>query len=83
MSDTTTSARSLTDWDRVDALRDEEIDLSDSPEITPEMFARAELRHRGKPVAARTKDPADVDSDTLQKRINAVLRAHNKAHQEP
>lgn len=26
---------------RIDALRDEEIDLSDNPEVTPEMFAKA------------------------------------------
>ena len=27
-----------TDWERVDALTDDEIDYSDSPEITEEMF---------------------------------------------
>ena len=29
---------------RIDALRDEEIDLSDDPEVTPEMFAKAIVR---------------------------------------
>ncbi len=29
----------------VDALRDREIDLSDNPEATPEMFAKAIVRH--------------------------------------
>lgn len=43
--------QSKTDWARVDALRDEEIDLSDNPEVTPEMFANvrpAQTRASGK-----------------------------------
>jgi len=28
-----TSQKSQTDWDRVDKLRDKEIDLSDTPEV--------------------------------------------------
>jgi hypothetical protein len=36
--------RSKTDWARVDAQRDEDIDLSDNPEVTPEMFAKARAR---------------------------------------
>ncbi len=31
------STESLTDWNRLDAMQDEAIDLSDVPEITPEM----------------------------------------------
>lgn len=42
-----------TDWQRVDALRDEEIDLSESPEIAPQMFARAVVRKGLEPVAAK------------------------------
>ena len=33
---------------RVDAMRDEDIDLSDNPEVTREMFARAKTRRRGR-----------------------------------
>jgi len=44
------SHNSQTDWDRVDKLRDEDIDFSDSPEVTPEMFAKAVLRKGLKPV---------------------------------
>ena len=36
-----TTKRSQTDWARVDATRDEDIDLSDSPELTPEMLLNA------------------------------------------
>jgi len=28
-----------TDWNRVDKLRDKDIDFSDNPEVTAEMFA--------------------------------------------
>lgn len=35
---------SQTDWQRLDAMSDEEIDLSDCPEVTPEQFAKALVR---------------------------------------
>jgi hypothetical protein len=41
MSEPSSLESSRTDWTRIDALRDEEIDLSDNPEVTPEMFAKA------------------------------------------
>jgi hypothetical protein len=41
-----TSEESLTDWKRLDAMQDEDIDLTDAPEITPEMFAKATLWQR-------------------------------------
>ena len=41
MNKTFTSKESLTDWKRLDAMQDEDIDLTDAPEITPEMFAKA------------------------------------------
>ncbi len=44
------SHKSQTDWDRVDKLRDRDIDFSDNPEITAEMFAKAVLRKGLKPV---------------------------------
>jgi hypothetical protein len=36
--------KSETDWARIDAMSDEDIDFSDCPEITPEMFAKAIVR---------------------------------------
>jgi hypothetical protein len=44
MSKNDTSKPSGTDWARLDAMTDAEIDLSDCPEVTPEMFARAIVR---------------------------------------
>ncbi len=91
MNNEPTSSNSQTDWQRLDAMTDEDIDLSDCPEVTPEMFAKAVVR-RGLPV---TKTKAQVtlriDSDVLewfksqgqgyQTRINQLLRAYMDAHQ--
>lgn len=45
-----TSKTSETNWQRLDALTDEEIDLSETPEISPEEFAKATVRKGLKPV---------------------------------
>lgn len=90
MSKKPTSNNSQTDWDRVDALEDDDIDLSDSPEVTPEMFARAVARRGLKPVEPKKQVTLRLDADVLewfkaqgrgyQSRINALLREYMKAH---
>jgi len=45
-----TSAVSQTDWARIDARQDEDIDLSEVPEVTEDQMARAVLRVGGVPV---------------------------------
>jgi uncharacterized protein (DUF4415 family) len=80
------SRKSRTDWKRVDALTDKQIDFSDIPEVTPEMFARAVVRRGLKPVPRKEQLTIRVDSDVLewyrrqgpgyQTRINALLRAY-------
>jgi len=75
---------------RLDALADKDIDYSDIPQITPEMFARA-VAHQGLPIPPRkTQIALRVDGDVLawfkaqgkgyQSRINALLRAYMEAH---
>jgi uncharacterized protein (DUF4415 family) len=81
-----TSRKSRTDWKRVDALKDEKIDFSDTPELTLEMFARAVVRRGLKPVARKKQLTLRIDSDVLewyrrqgagyQSLINALLRAY-------
>jgi len=44
-----------TDWERLDAMTDDEIDFSDIPEVTPEMFAHAVLLRNHK-VVPRKKE---------------------------
>jgi uncharacterized protein (DUF4415 family) len=90
MRKATTSKKSLTDWGRVDALKDEDLDLSDTPEVSPEMFARSVVRRGLKPVPRKAQLTLRLDSDVLewfrkqgqgyQTKINALLRAYMDAH---
>jgi uncharacterized protein (DUF4415 family) len=79
-----------TDWKRIDAMTDDDIDFSDIPEVTPEMFARAVLRRNFKPIPRKKQLTLRIDSDVVdwykkqgrgyQTRINALLRAYMKEH---
>ncbi|WP_253276418.1 BrnA antitoxin family protein [Synechococcus sp. PCC 6312] len=71
-------------------MNDEDIDLSDCPEITPEMFAQAIVR-RGLPLTkAKAQVTLRIDRDVLewfksqgrgyQTQINQLLRAYMEAH---
>jgi len=72
-------------------MKDEDIDLSDLPEIPPEKFARAIVRKGLQPVARKAQITLRVDADVLewfrekgagyQSRMNAVLRAYKQAHE--
>jgi uncharacterized protein (DUF4415 family) len=83
--------RSKTDWTRVDAMRDEDIDFSDCPELTPEMFAKGVVRRGLKVVLRKSQITLRLDTDVLewfrargsgyQTQINSLLRAYMEAHQ--
>ena len=49
MKKAATSKKSRTNWKRVDALKDDDIDRSDIPEVPPQMFAQAIVRRGLKP----------------------------------
>ena len=90
MKKAATSKKSRTDWKRVDGLKDEDVDLSDIPEVSPEMFARAIVRRGLKPVSRKAQLTLRVDSEVLdwfrkqgqgyQTKINAFLKAYKDAH---
>lgn len=71
-------------------MAEDEIDLNDTPEISPEQFARAIVRRGLKPVRPKAQLTIRVDRDVLewfrkqgrgyQTRISAVLRAYMEAH---
>jgi len=71
-------------------MRDEDIDVSDNPEWTPEMFARAVVRVGFKPVPPKEQITLRLDADVLewfrgrgagyQTQINALLRAYMEEH---
>lgn len=75
-----------TDWKRLEAMSDDEIDTSDIPELDDEFFNQAELHLPvKKPITIR------LDSDVLewfksqgqgyQTRINNLLRQYMEAQQ--
>jgi uncharacterized protein (DUF4415 family) len=82
-----------TDWARVDALTDEEIEqaIKDDPDAAPlldeEWFRTAKLvmPERKVPIALRVDrevvDWFKAQGSRYQTRINAVLKAYMKAHQ--
>lgn len=79
-----TKRRSRTDWARIDAMRDEDIDFSDIPEQGPEFFAKAILWPGPKKQITLRLDPDVLKFFRKQGRgyqttINAVLRKYMEA----
>ena len=90
MSEKPISSKSETDWNRLDTMIDEEIDLSECPEITPEQFAKAVVRQGLPTDKKKSQVTLRIDSDVLewfrsqgkgyQTQINSLLRAYMEAH---
>lgn len=85
-----TSKKSQTDWTRIDAMKDKDIDFTDIREITPKMFARGIVRKGLKAVPRKAQLTLRIDNDVVewfkkqgqgyQTRINALLRAYMEEH---
>ncbi len=83
------SRKSKTDWQRLETMTDDDIDTSDIPPVTPEMFARAVVRKGLKTKSGKAQLTIRVDKDVLmwfkshgrgyQTQINALLRAYMEA----
>ncbi len=79
--------QSRTDWAKIDAMTDDDIDFTDCPEVMDEMWATGVLRKNLK----QTQETLTVDRDVLeffkaqgrdyQTKINQLLRAYMEAHQ--
>jgi uncharacterized protein (DUF4415 family) len=92
MKKKTASRKSQTDFARLDKMKDEDIDYSDAPAITPEMFARAVVRRGGLKPRVKKQVTLRMDSDVLewfkkqgsgcgyQTKINLLLRAYMNEH---
>lgn len=82
--------RSETDWERIRNMKSDEIELSDSPEITPEMFAKSVIRKDFQPIPPKQQVTLRIDDDVInffrnqgrgyQTKINQLLRAYMEAH---
>lgn len=83
--------KSLTDWQRLETMEDEDIDFSDCPEITPSQFAKATVRRGGKYIPKKEPVMLNIDKDVIewfksqgesyQNQINALLRDYMQTHQ--
>lgn len=82
---------SKTDWTKVDAMTDEEIDYSDSPEVSDELFKLMTKEEPEKVIVNLRLDREVVDffkkhSNKYQTRINEVLLAivhsYKKSHKK-
>lgn len=90
MKKSRTSKKSATDWKRLDAMKNEDIDLSEIDEISPEIFARGIVRRGLKPLRRKQQLTIRMDSDVIdwfkrqgqgyQTKINSLLRAYMEEH---
>jgi len=91
MKKNTTSKKLGTNLKRMDAMTDADIDFSDIPEVTPEMFAKGVVRRGLQPITKRQLT-LRLDSDVVewfkrqgtgyQTRMNALLRAYMEEHKK-
>ncbi len=77
--------KSRTDWKRIDALKDEDIDTSDIPPLAPELLRQVRLRLPVSKAIVTIRVDADILSwlkaqgRGYQTRINAILRTYMEA----
>jgi uncharacterized protein (DUF4415 family) len=82
-----TKRRSKTDWKRVDAMQDSDIDFSDAPELGPDFFKNAIFWPGPKKQITLRVDP-DVltffrkHGRGYQTTMNAVLRKYMEARKQ-
>lgn len=67
---------SSTDWERIDAMTDDQIDYSDSPKISRELFITG-IRKSGK----RTSEVKEAISIRLDKDVLEWFRARGRGYQ--
>jgi uncharacterized protein (DUF4415 family) len=87
MNENNMSNISKTDWSRIDAMTDEDIDTSDIPPLSEKFFATAKLRL---PVSLEATVAVRVDTETLEwfqhqgkqaeKHMATALRIYAEAH---
>ena len=96
MKPSTSQTTSGTDWDRVDALADDEIDVSDCPPLNDEFFVKAKVRLPDAAPGGLNLAPAvsvtvnvtpevldwfQAQGDGWEARMSAALRIYAEAHQ--
>lgn len=82
--------KSKTDWERLDSMKDEDIDFSDCPEITPEMAKNATVRRGLNSSSQKQALTLYLDKEIVtwyktneafhQAEINTLLKEYIKNH---
>ncbi len=80
-----------TDIERLQNMKDEDIDYSDISKITDEMFSNPIIRKKFKPIPRKNQENFPIDRDIIEffkaqefnypKKINQLLRAYMEAQQ--
>jgi uncharacterized protein (DUF4415 family) len=76
---------SKTDWERIDAMRDEDIDTSDIPPLSAEFWAKAKLRSPKKITASVQIDPETFawfqsQGENAAQQMSVALKIYAEAH---
>lgn len=92
MSKKNTLEKFGTDVERLRNMKDEDIDCSDIPPITDEMWKNGMLRKNFKPIPKKSQENMPIDRDIIEffksqdfnypAKINQLLRAYMEAHQK-
>ena len=92
MKENTTNSSSKTDWARIDAMTDDEIDVSDSALLPDDFFAKAKLLMPGESASRQTvRVELELDPKILawfqsqgqdyERRMRTALRLYAEVHQ--
>ena len=91
MSKKNTLKKFGTDIERLKNMKDEDIDFSDIPQTTPEMWKNGVLRKNFKPIPRKNQENLPVDKDIIEffkaqsfnypAEINKLLREYMEAHE--
>ncbi len=85
MNADTTNNTSKTDWERIDAMRDEDIDTSDIPPLSAEFWAKAKLRSPKQITTSVQIDPETFawfqsQGENASQQMSAALKIYAEAH---
>ena len=85
MNADTTNNISKTDWERIDAMRDEDIDTSDIPPLSAEFWAKAKLRSPKQITASVQIDPETFawfqsQGENASQQMSVALKIYAEAH---
>ncbi len=90
MNNKSTSMKSMTNWERLNSIKDEDIDFSDCPEITSEMLKTATIRSGLKSSVTKQALTLYLDDEIVtwyqkneeshQAQINTLLKEYIKSH---